>query len=89
MASNYDGSQGSNGTDAGRLETGRYSQEFKEEVVRQVESGRKGVDVAKQYGLPVTTVYRWRKAAARSEGGTVPVPQSTRPDSSAPRPHSE
>ena len=71
-----------------RLETGRYSQEFKAEVVRQVQSGRKGVAVAAQYGLCAMTVYRWNKAA-KNAGGEVPPTNSTRPESSGPSPIDE
>ncbi len=68
--------------------TGRYSPEFKAEVVRQVQSGRKGVEVAAQYGLCAMTVYRWNKAAKKA-GGEVPSTKSTRPESSGPSPIDE
>ena len=71
-----------------RLETGRFSREFKAEVVRQVQSGRKGVAVAAQYGLCAMTVYRWNKAA-KDAGGEVPPTNSTRPESSGPSPIDE
>ena len=39
-------------------ETGRYSADFKRDVLAQVDSGRKIVEVARQYGLPEGTVSR-------------------------------
>lgn len=68
--------------------TGRYSRAFKEEVVKQVDAGRKALEVARQYGLPETTVYRWRKKTAEA-GGTVPEAKSTRPLSTDASPISE
>jgi transposase-like protein len=59
-------------------ETGRYSKAFKEDVLAQVGSGRKVVEVASQYGVPTGTISRWRHEA-RSAGGELPEPKSTRP----------
>jgi putative transposase len=69
-------------------ETGCYSQAFKEEVLAQVASGRTGLDVCGQYGIPETTLYRWKKAA-RAHGGTLPDPHSTRPYASGASPIDE
>jgi transposase InsO family protein len=69
-------------------ETGRYSQAFKQEVLSQVLSGRKIVEVARQYSVPEGTIGRWRREAKRS-GGELPQPQSTRPSSSGPSPINE
>jgi transposase InsO family protein len=75
------------GTDVASTErsTGRYSREFKEEALRQVASGRTAVAVAAQYGVPETTIHRWKKAA-KNAGGKLPGPQSTRPKTSGPSP---
>ena len=54
--------------------TGRYSRTFKEEVLRQVASGRTADDVATQYRVTPTTIYRWKKAAANA-GGQLPDAQ--------------
>jgi transposase InsO family protein/transposase-like protein len=69
-------------------ETGRYSKAFKEEVLGQVESGRKVIDVARQYGIPDGTIQRWRRAA-REAGGELRDPKSTRPESAGPSPIDE
>ncbi len=66
-------------------ETGRYAAAFKEDVLAQVASGRKLVEVAGQYGVPASTIARWRRDAAAA-GGALPAPQSTRPTSSGPSP---
>ena len=58
--------------------TGRYNQPFKEEVLAQIAAGRTGIEVAKQYGITQTTLYRWKRHA-KDAGGTLPEPQSTRP----------
>jgi transposase InsO family protein/transposase-like protein len=63
-------------------ETGRYSLGFKQEVLAQAGSGRKLVEVARQYHLPEVTIARWQKAAAAA-GGEVPEPGSTRPSTGA------
>jgi transposase InsO family protein len=63
-------------------ETGRYSRAFKEEVLAQARSGRKLVEVARQYDLPEVTITRWQKAA-EAAGGEVPAPASTRPATGA------
>ena len=68
--------------------TGRYSQAFKDEVVRQLEAGRKGSEVARQYGISDASAYRW-KSKARRAGGTVPEAKSTRPLSSNASPINE
>jgi transposase InsO family protein/transposase-like protein len=69
-------------------ETGRYSKGFKEEVLAQVNSGRKPKEVGNQYGVPTGTISRW-KHEARSAGGELPEPKSTRPTSSGPSPINE
>jgi len=69
-------------------DTGRYSQAFKEEVLKQANSGRKIVEVAAQYNLPDVTIQRWKKEAEEA-GGKLPEPQSTRPVSSGPSPINE
>ena len=76
--------------DAGSTErfTGRYSRTFKEEVLRQVTSGRSAVDVGAQYSVTPTTIYRWKKAATNA-GGVLPNAQSTRPVTSGPSPINE
>lgn len=63
-------------------ETGRYSQAFKEDVLAQVRSGRKLVDVARQYQLPEKTISRWLEEA-KTLGGELPDPKSTRPPTNA------
>jgi len=63
-------------------ETGRYSQPFKEDVLAQVRSGRKLVDVARQYHLPEKTISRWLEEA-KGAGGELPDPKSTRPPTNA------
>jgi transposase len=63
-------------------ETGRFSKSFKEEVLAQVRSGRKVVDVARQYQLSDKTIYRWEKDA-KTAGGELPDPMSTRPPTNA------
>ncbi len=65
--------------------TGRYSRAFKEEVLRQVASGRSAVEVGAQYDVTPTTIYRWRKSAG-SAGGEIPDAHSTRPTTSGPSP---
>ncbi len=64
------------------LTTGRYTLQFKEEVLAQVASGRKCTDVAKQYGITVTSLYRWKKQAKMS-GGKMPKAKSTKPPNNA------
>jgi len=44
----------------------KISQEIKREVLGKVSSGRKVSDVAKEYGIPTTTVYTW---LGREAGG--------------------
>ena len=82
------GSPVSNNTGSTVRFTGRYSRAFKEEVFRQVSSGRTAVDVAAQYDVTPTTIYRWKKAAAIA-GGELPEAQSTRPATSGPSPINE
>lgn len=43
-------------------ETGRYTQAFKEDVLRQVQSGRKLVEVARQYRVPEKTLCDGKKS---------------------------
>ena len=69
-------------------ETGRYSKAFKEEVLAQAASGRKGRDVCFQYGIPEATLYRW-KGAAKKQGRAFPEPASPRPYASGPSPIDE
>jgi len=63
-------------------ETGRYSQPFKDDVLAQVRSGRKLVEVARQYHLPEKTISRWLEEA-KAAGGELPDPKSTRPPTNA------
>jgi len=63
-------------------ETGRYSQPFKEEVLAQARSGRKLVEVGRQYRLPEKTISRWLDEA-KAAGGELPDPRSTRPPTNA------
>ena len=63
-------------------ETGRYAQPFKEDVLAQVRSGRKLVEVARQYHLPEKTISRWLEEA-KVAGGELPDPKSTRPPTNA------
>lgn len=63
-------------------ETGRYSKDFKEAVLAQVRSGRKLVEVARQYRLPEKTISRWL-LEAEAAGGETPDPRSTRPPTNA------
>ena len=74
-------------TDAGSTErfTGRYSRAFKEEILRQVASGRSAVEVGAQYDITPTTIYRWKKSAVNA-GGEIPDAHSTRPTTSGPSP---
>jgi putative transposase len=81
-------SQGAAGTSSASRTTGRYTQAFKDEVVRQLEAGRTGIEVARQYGISEASAYRWR-AAAQKSGGTVPEAKSTRPISSNASPINE
>ena len=53
--------------------TGRYSKEFKEEVLTQTNSGRQCTEVAQQYNIPVSNIYTWRKKAKQA-GGRLPEP---------------
>ena len=69
-------------------ETGRYTKAFKGEVLAQVASGRKAVEVCRQYGIPEATLYRWKRAA-KAHAGALPDPKSTRPQSSGPSPIDE
>jgi putative transposase len=66
-------------------DTGRYSHAFKEEVLKQVHSGRKIIEVAQQYNIPDGTIQRWKKDTEEA-GGKLPEPQSTRPVSSGTSP---
>jgi transposase InsO family protein len=65
--------------------TGRITLETRAEILKQLDSGRSAAEVARQYGVSVVTVYRWRNArdAARSEadpdGQSGLKPRSTRP----------
>jgi putative transposase len=59
-------------------DTGRYSQDFKREVLAQVASGRRVSEVARQYRMPEGVLYHWRRTA-KEAGGELPPPQSTRP----------
>jgi putative transposase len=63
-------------------ETGRYSKTFKEDALAQVRSGRKIVEVARQYGVSDKTIYRWMKEA-EAAGDKLPDPKSTRPPTNA------
>ena len=63
-------------------ETGRFSKSFKEDVLAQVRSGRKVVDVARQYQVSDKTIYRW-KLDAQATGDKLPDPKSTRPHTNA------
>ena len=58
--------------------TGRYSKEFKEEVLAQVATGRMKTEIAKQYGIPEANLYRWIRQA-KANGGVVPDAKSTKP----------
>ena len=69
-------------------QTGRYSQSFKEEVLKQVFSGRKIAEVARQYEVPDRTVHRWL-GSWEVAGAEVAEPKSTRPQSSGPSPINE
>jgi putative transposase len=80
-------SQGAAGASTSRT-TGRYTQAFKDEVVRQIEAGRTGIEVARQYGISEASAYRWKNAAEKS-GGSVPEAKSTRPISSNASPINE
>jgi transposase InsO family protein/transposase-like protein len=71
-----------NGEETDSRSTGRYSREFKQEVVAQVMTGRTATDVAKQYGICEATIYRWKKKA-QEEGGEVPAAKSTKPATNA------
>jgi putative transposase len=53
--------------------TGRYTKAFKDEVIRQVASGRRVVEVARQYALPETTVHRWKKATQAARAQAAPA----------------
>ena len=44
----------------------KISQEIRQEVLAKISSGRKVSDVAKEYGIPTTTVYTW---VERESGG--------------------
>jgi transposase InsO family protein len=59
-------------------ETGRYSKAFKADVLAQVRSGRKLVEVARQYHIHEKTISRWLEEA-KAAGGDLPDPKSTRP----------
>jgi putative transposase len=63
-------------------ETGHYSLAFKREVLAHVGSGRRMVEVARQYGVPEGTMGRWKREAEQA-GGEVPEPKSTRPPTGA------
>jgi len=69
-------------------ETGRYSMAFKQEVLAQVRSGRKTVEVARQYGIPDTSIHRWKREAKAFDGELAP-PKSTRPESPGASPISD
>ena len=62
--------------------TGRYSKEFKEEVLAQVAAGRVKTEVAKQYGINEGNLYRWMRQA-KENGGAVPDAKSTKPPTNA------
>lgn len=62
--------------------TGRYAKQFKEEVLGQVAAGRKKTEIAKQYGINETNIYRWIRQA-EANGGTVPEARSTKPPTNA------
>jgi len=73
--------------------TGRFTREQKEEVLRQVDSGRTHADVARQYRLHPITISRWKekrdaaRTAADPSGNSALTPRSTRPiDSVSPVP---
>lgn len=36
-----------------------YTDEFREQIVRLVKSGRNGAEVGREYGVSKTTVYNW------------------------------
>ena len=65
--------------------TGRFTDEEKAEILKQVDSGRTKVDVAKQYGTTAVSIRRWelaREEARRSgdaSGKSGLVARSTRP----------
>jgi transposase InsO family protein len=59
-------------------ETGRYSKTFKDDVLAQVRSGRKLVEVARQYLIHEKTISRWLEEA-KAAGGDLPDPKTTRP----------
>jgi putative transposase len=62
--------------------TGRFTKEFKESVLAQVAAGRRKTEVAAQYGICETNIYRWLKQA-HANGGAVPDPKSTKPPANA------
>ena len=41
---------------------GRISKEIREEILEKARSGKKVVELAKQYGISDKTIYRWLKA---------------------------
>lgn len=68
--------------------SGRYTKEFKEDVLKQVFSGRKIVEVARQYSLPDRTINRWI-GDWDACGGEVHDAKSTRPHASGATPIKE
>jgi transposase len=60
-----------------RIPKQRYTQEFKQEAVRQVESeGRSPAQVARELGVAAQTLSNWRKAGKAGKlgaGGGKPV----------------
>lgn len=45
----------------------KYSEEFKEMVLKQVASGRKAADVARQYNITAPNIRYWIKKAKEKE----------------------
>ena len=46
-----------------------YDAAYKQELLGQLENGRKAADVAREYGIHVKTIYRWvdeRRRMART-----------------------
>ena len=74
--------EGTPETPATSRTTGRYSKEFKHEVLGQVAVGRTKTEVAKQYGIHEANIYRWLRRA-KENGGTVPDATSTKPPTNA------
>lgn len=53
-----------------------YTTEFKQEAIRQVESGKSPAQVARDLGLPEQTLSNWRKAA---KAGKLSAAKAVRP----------